>query len=78
MPTFGVPCPTAILTAGLLVTSPRAEARLVAVIPILWSAIGGSAAFSLGILPDFALPIAGAALLLRILQPARNQPTLAP
>ena len=77
MPTFGVPCPTAILTAGLLLTAPRAEARLAAVVPVLWSAIGGSAAFSLGIRPDFALPVAGAALLASVLQPARPRPPLA-
>ena len=70
-PTFGVPCPTAILTAGLLLTAPPREARLAAVIPILWSAVGGSAAFTLGIRPDLALPVAGAALLLFVARPAR-------
>ena len=75
MPTFGVPCPTTILTAGLLLLVPAREARLLAVIPVLWSAIGGSAAFSLGIRPDLALPIAGTALLLHTLEPARRQPS---
>lgn len=78
MPTFGVPCPTSILTAGLLLTAPRSEARLLAVIPILWSAIGGSAAFALGIRPDFALPVAGAALLLRALPARASAPPPAP
>ena len=68
-PTFGVPCPTAILTAGLLLTAPRAELRLAAVVPVLWSAIGGSAAFLLGIRPDFALPVAGVALLVHASAP---------
>ena len=72
MPTFGVPCPTTILTAGLLLTVPPREARLAAVIPMLWSVIGGSAAFTLGIRPDLALPFAGAALLLFAFRPVRK------
>jgi hypothetical protein len=62
-PSFGVPCPTTLLTAGLLLLVPRNEARILGVIPILWSAVGGSAAFVLGIPPDLALPVAGAILL---------------
>jgi hypothetical protein len=63
LPSFAVPCPTGLLTAGLLLLAPRREARLLGVIPILWAAIGGSAAFLLGISADFALPVAGATLL---------------
>ena len=77
-PTFGVPCPTTLLTAGLLLAAPRAGARLAAVIPILWCAIGGSAAFTLGIRPDFALPLAGAALLLHLLPARASAPPPAP
>jgi hypothetical protein len=33
-----------------------------ALIPVIWSAIGGSAAFLLGVRADFALPVAGLAL----------------
>jgi len=32
------------------------------IVPIIWSAIGGSAAFLLGVSADYALPVAGAAL----------------
>jgi hypothetical protein len=32
------------------------------VIPVIWSAIGGSAAFLLGVPADVALPVAGIAL----------------
>ncbi|HXJ70365.1 MAG TPA: DUF6064 family protein [Verrucomicrobiae bacterium] len=78
MPTFGVPCPTTILTAGLLLTAPRAGARLAAVVPMLWSAVGGSAAFTLRIRPDFALPVAGAALLLHLLPARASAPPPAP
>jgi len=65
-PTFGVPCPTAIFTVGLLLASspPRWD---VSVIPILWSAIGGSAAVLLGVRADLALPVAGALLVVRLL-----------
>jgi hypothetical protein len=61
IPTFGVPCPTAIFTAGLLLLAPSGPKTL-ALVPILWSAIGGSAAFLLGVGADYALPVAGAAL----------------
>jgi hypothetical protein len=61
IPTFGVPCPTTILTVGvLMLATPRY--RSLAVVPVIWSAIGGSAAFLLGVSADFALPIAGIAL----------------
>jgi hypothetical protein len=61
IPTFGVPCPTTIFTAGLLMHSEPPVWRLAA-IPVIWSVIGGSAAFLLGVRADFALPIAGVAL----------------
>jgi len=69
MPTFGVPCPTTILTAGLLLMLPRMEARLAAAIPVLWTAIGGSAAFVLAIRADLALLLAGPLVLFYVLQP---------
>ena len=60
-PSFGVPCPTVILTAGLLLTQRQARISL-SLIPIAWSAIGGSAAIMLGIPADFALAAAGLTL----------------
>jgi len=64
MPTFGVPCPTVLLTAGLLLlAAPRAPRRLV-IVPLAWCAIGGSAAAVLGITVDIALPVAGVLLVL--------------
>jgi Family of unknown function (DUF6064) len=63
IPTFGVPCPTTILTGGLLLlASPRS--RMLAVVPVIWSVIGGSAAGLLGVSADNALPITGVALVL--------------
>ena len=61
IPTFGVPCPTTIFTAGLLMlASPRSW--LLSTIPIIWCFVAGSAAFLLGVPADYALPIAGVAL----------------
>jgi hypothetical protein len=69
LPTFGVPCPTAILTVGLLVLVPRQEARLLAVIPLMWTVIGGSSAFLLEVRADVALLVAGLLLLFHVLRP---------
>ncbi len=71
LPTFGVPCPTAILTAGLLLLVPRREARLLGGIPVLWAGVGGSAAFVLGIRADLVLPLAGFLLLVYMFTPTR-------
>ncbi|MBI3995850.1 MAG: hypothetical protein HY349_07730 [Nitrospirae bacterium] len=68
MPTFGVPCPTTILTAGLLLVTSGAP-RVINIIPIAWSVIGGSAAFILGIRADLALIVAGALLALQTAVP---------
>ena len=61
IPTFGVPCPTTIFTAGvLMLATPRSWS--LSAVPVIWSAIGGSAAFLLGVHADMALPMAGMAL----------------
>ncbi len=62
-PTFAVPCPTMIFTAGVLLLASSTR-RSLTIVPIIWSAIGGSAAFLLGVSADYALPVAGAALAL--------------
>jgi hypothetical protein len=59
-PSFGVaPCPTTIFTFGLLLWTRVGIPTYLLVIPLLWSAIGFSAAFTLGIYEDIGLPIAG-------------------
>lgn len=68
-PSFGVPCPTTILTAGLLLLGPRREARLLGIIPVMWAAVGTSAAFALGIRADLVLGLAGLLLLAYMLTP---------
>jgi hypothetical protein len=69
MPFFAVPCPTTIVTAGLLLTSAGAP-RAVNVVPILWAVIGSSAAFVLGIRADLVLAVAAALLVLDTLLPS--------
>jgi hypothetical protein len=63
IPTFGVPCPTTLLTIGfLLLTTPLRISLLI--IPSAWTVVGGSAAVLFGVLPDWALLAAGLAVLL--------------
>jgi len=62
VPTFGLPCPTTIFTVGLLLLADF-RSRTLAIVPVIWSVIGGSAAFLLGVHADYALPLAGGALL---------------
>lgn len=58
IPTFGVPCPVTLLTIGLLLMSAPLRRGLL-IVPVIWTAIGGSAALLLGVTTDFALPVAG-------------------
>jgi hypothetical protein len=59
-----------IFTAGLLMFARSVSWRL-AIVPVIWSVIGGSAAFLLGVRADYALPTAGLALALRTIQSGR-------
>lgn len=54
-PTFGLPCPTTLFTLGVLLwAKPPLPVRIV-IIPLLWSAIGLTAAVQLGMYEDFLL-----------------------
>jgi hypothetical protein len=61
MPLFAVPCPTTLVTAGLLLIAAGVP-RFMNIVPILWATVGGSAAFALGMSADTVL-IAAAVLL---------------
>lgn len=61
-PTFGVPCPTALLTIGLLFAADPPWPRRLAVIPVLWALVAGSAALLLGVHADLMLWVAAVAL----------------
>jgi len=56
-PTFGLPCPTTIFTLAVLLSAQPRIPFYLAIIPLIWSVIGFSAAFSLGIYEDIALII---------------------
>jgi hypothetical protein len=60
IPTFGLPCPTTIFTLGLLLWCRRPVPWVVLVVPGLWAVIATSAAVSLGVVEDYALPLAAA------------------
>lgn len=60
MPTFGVPCPTVLLTIGFLLAS--APSVLLSVIPVSWSLVGATAVWLFGVHADLALPVAGVVL----------------
>jgi Family of unknown function (DUF6064) len=70
-PTFGLPCPTTIFTIGMLGMVVERLPRALWVIPILWSAIGGSAAWLLAVPQDLGLIVAGIAALGFALAPMR-------
>jgi hypothetical protein len=74
-PMFGVtPCPMTIFTMGmLLLIAGRTPLHLIA-IPVLWSLIGGTAAWFLGVTEDLALPVAGIGGLAIILRKNRHRP----
>jgi hypothetical protein len=55
-PLFGIaPCPTTIFTLGLLLLVRHPRPWVPALIPLLWSVIGGSAAFLLDVPQDLGL-----------------------
>ena len=58
-PTFGVPCPTTIFTFGLLLWTNSKVSKAVLIIPFVWSLVGFTATFKLGILEDTGLLVAG-------------------
>jgi hypothetical protein len=76
IPTFGVPCPTTIFTAGVLMLATSRSWRL-AIVPVLWSAIGGSAALLLGLNADLALPLGGLAVVIFSLRRTKHGATVA-
>ena len=72
-PTFGVPCPTAIFTLGILTWCLRPVPWSVLVVPIAWSVIATVAAVAFGVVEDFALPVAAGLALAVLARPARRR-----
>jgi hypothetical protein len=74
LPMFGVtPCPVTIFTLGLLLLSNGTTPWRVLIIPLLWSLVGGSAAFLLDVPQDAALLAGGiGCVLLFAIEPQRS------
>ena len=68
MPLYAVPCPTTLLTAGMLLAS-YSLPRTAYILPIVWAGIGGSAALFMDIRADYALLAAGILLVLDLVAP---------
>lgn len=64
-PTFGItPCPVTLLTFGLLLLAGAPVSRWLLVVPVVWSVVGGSAAFLLQVPQDWPLLLSGASVFL--------------
>lgn len=72
-PTFGLPCPTTIMTFGFLLLIDKKCPVAILIIPVIWSVIGFTAAFKFGIFEDTALLISGLLTLTLILMKNRRQ-----
>jgi hypothetical protein len=73
MPMFGItPCPVVIFTFGLLLLTTTHVSRWLLVIPLLWSLIGGSAAFLLGIPQDWVLLVSAVAVPIIVMRDRRR------
>jgi hypothetical protein len=66
MPTFGVPCPTVLLTIGVLLATSRPPV-LLSIIPVGWSVIAGTAAWLFDVHADLVLPAAGGVLVVDLI-----------
>jgi hypothetical protein len=74
-PTFGLPCPFTLFTFGILLMAAPSLPRILVIGPLIWSLIGATAAFMLGVTQDLALivvAVLGLYLLLRKAPDAGN------
>ena len=71
-PTFGLPCPTTIFTIGVFHLLLAPFPRLVLIVPVIWSAIGSTAAFRFGVYEDLGLLAAGVAAAVLLVVPQRR------
>jgi uncharacterized protein DUF6064 len=77
-PTFGVPCPTTILTIGAFLTLRGSVPVLLGIVPAAWGFIGGSAAALLGVPTDYVLLGASVLFVLDGARLAWTRPALSP
>ncbi|NCA77267.1 MAG: hypothetical protein EOM90_13120 [Alphaproteobacteria bacterium] len=55
---MGLPCPTTILTFGLLLIAGKTLPTYLLIIPFLWALVGTTATFKFGVIPDYMLILA--------------------
>ena len=60
LPTFGLPCPTALFTIGMLALLVTPYPRAPLVVPVAWCLVGAQAALFFDVLPDLTLLVAAA------------------
>jgi hypothetical protein len=73
LPTFGLPCPTTIFTLGMLAFAGGPRLWPIFIAPVLWSLVGGQAAFLLHMPPDWGLFVAGVIGVVLALRPSAQQ-----
>jgi hypothetical protein len=67
-PVFGAaPCPTVIFTWGILLMNKGKSSFIILIIPAIWSIIGTTAAFKLGVIEDYGLIISAVTSIILIL-----------
>lgn len=72
-PMFGItPCPLTLFTLGVLLLTTAPVPRGLLVVPLLWSVVGGSAAFLLGVPQDWPLLFSGLTVVLLVLRDRRR------
>lgn len=76
-PTFGAPCPTAILTLGLLVWAAPRLPWVLLVAPVMWALIGTSLVREFGMLEDLGLLVAAIIAIVTTLGSRRAGPRIA-
>ena len=73
-PTFGLPCPTTLLTIGLLAFLLKPYPHSPFVAPVLWCLVGSQAAFVFGVPADSSLIVAGAVGLVLLMKSKSDKP----
>lgn len=76
-PTLGLPCPTTIVTFGVLLWASHKVPVWLLIVPAVWSLIGSSAAFQFGIREDYGLLVAGVLGTVLVLVKNRGLPSAA-
>lgn len=76
-PSFGTPCPTTIFTFGIFCLLPASIPRFALAIPVLWAAVGSTAAVELGMREDAGLVIAALAAIVVIHQETHHHAPVA-